>query len=60
MDDISEKACSQCKLTKPLDRYSPLPKGKGGRHSICKPCRSKNNTAYEKQKKWEAQKYGGR
>ena len=37
-----EKLCSNCKELKPLDNFHKLKKGKLGRHSHCKECRSKH------------------
>ncbi len=40
-----EKKCSRCKESKQLELYHVLKKGKHGRHSICKSCRSRTRKA---------------
>ena len=37
-----EKQCSNCRISKSLDKFHKLKKGKLGRHSHCKECRSKH------------------
>jgi hypothetical protein len=37
------KRCLKCEKWRPLERYSPMKKGRLGLHPYCKPCRSKEN-----------------
>lgn len=39
------KTCGKCDRWKALERFSPMRDGRYGRHTYCKPCRSKENSA---------------
>jgi len=44
----SEKLCTRCGETKPLDAFSRLARGKYGRCAHCKRCRSVRNAAAQR------------
>lgn len=46
--DGRSKACTQCKIQKPLEQFYRSPNGIGGRTSTCKEC----SKLLQKQKKW--------
>ena len=45
-----KKICSKCKVTKPVEDFHKLHKGKMGKHSNCKVCRTnyQKTLIYEK------------
>lgn len=43
---MTEKECTKCGEVKPLDDYRLQPKGKFGRHSICRLCEAKHRNRY--------------
>ena len=42
MAKLTEKACSTCGIVQPIDSFHKDKGSKGGRHGICKACRSLN------------------
>lgn len=45
------KVCKECKMTKPLGDFSPMPRGVLGRNPRCKICRNNRLTAMRNAKR---------
>ena len=45
------KECTRCGQRRPLEMFSPSKRGRDGRHSYCKPCRSEYVTLYQRRKR---------
>lgn len=53
-----EKVCSRCGESKPLDCFSPSRhRGRVGRHSICRRCRSVANSASKSSQRGKTSRY---